>query len=69
MALRVLTALPVFNEQKHVDQVLRCVKQHAHDVLVVDDGSTDGTAEILRDQDNIFSYFVVSRINIQPLTV
>ena len=55
MALRVLTALPVFNEQKHVDQVLRCVKQHAHDVLVVDDGSTDGTAEILRDQDNIFS--------------
>ena len=54
MASRVLTALPVFNEQQHVDQVLRCVKQHAQDVLVVDDGSTDATAKILREQDGIF---------------
>ena len=54
MAPRVLTALPVFNEQQHVDQVLRCVKQHAQDVLVVDDGSTDATANILRSQDDIF---------------
>ena len=53
MAPRVLTALPVFNEQQHVDQVLRCVKQHAQDVLVVDDGSTDDTANILRGQEDI----------------
>ena len=54
MASRVLTALPVFNEQQHVDQVLRCVKQHAQDVLVVDDGSRDATAKILREQAGIF---------------
>ncbi len=29
MASRVLTALPVFNEQQHVEQVLQSVKQHA----------------------------------------
>ena len=54
MASRVLTTLPVFNERQHVDQVLQCVKQHAQDVLVVDDGSTDGTADILREQEGIF---------------
>ena len=54
MVSRVLTTLPVFNERRHVDQVLQCVKQHAQDVLIVDDGSTDGTADLLREQEGIF---------------
>lgn len=45
--VRYLTALPVYNEAKHVDAVLDQVVQHATDVLVVDDGSTDGTADLL----------------------
>ncbi len=53
MASRVLTALPVFNEQQHVEQVLQSVKQHAEDVLVIDDGSTDSTARILRSQTDL----------------
>lgn len=45
---RVLTALPVYNEASHVTDVLDQVVQNAgSDVLVVDDGSSDGTAEIL----------------------
>lgn len=43
MADRFLTALPVFNEVGHVENVLREVRQHSEHVLVVDDGSTDGT--------------------------
>lgn len=43
-APRVLVAIPVFNEARHVDDVLRKVFFHHPDVLVVDDGSTDGTA-------------------------
>ena len=44
---RVLVAIPVFNERKHVEDVLERVLQiHPH-VLVIDDGSTDGTAEVL----------------------
>ena len=39
-----LTALPVFNEARHVDRVLDEVHRYASDVLVVDDGSTDETA-------------------------
>lgn len=45
---KILTALPVFNEVKHVRSVLEEVKRHAEHVLVVDDGSTDGIAEELR---------------------
>jgi glycosyltransferase involved in cell wall biosynthesis len=48
MSRRVLTALPVFNEEQYIPQVLPEVARHAEDVLVVDDGSTDGTARVLR---------------------
>jgi glycosyltransferase involved in cell wall biosynthesis len=47
--VRLLIAIPVHNERKYVVQVLDKVRQfHAGDILVVDDGSTDGTSEILR---------------------
>jgi len=44
---RFLTALPVFNEAAHVMGVLEEVLKVTPDVLVVDDGSTDGTRELL----------------------
>jgi glycosyltransferase involved in cell wall biosynthesis len=44
MVPRVLTALPVFNEERHVAGVLARVIEYADDVLVVNDGSTDQTA-------------------------
>jgi glycosyltransferase involved in cell wall biosynthesis len=51
---RRLVALPVFNEARHVDRVLdEVVRQGQCDVLVVDDGSTDGTAELLARRTDI----------------
>lgn len=47
MAGRSLTALPVFNEASHIRDVLPEVVRHSEDVLVVDDGSHDGTAAAL----------------------
>lgn len=45
--VRALTALPVYNEVNHVSPVLDEVLCYAGDVLVVDDGSRDGTGELL----------------------
>ena len=50
---RFLTALPVFNEVQHVSDVLDRVVQNAADVLVVDDGSTDGTRELLAQRKDV----------------
>jgi len=47
MAHRILTALPVFNEAAHVADVLAEVRLYSPDVLVVDDGSTDATPQLL----------------------
>jgi dolichol-phosphate mannosyltransferase len=44
---RFLTALPVYNEAAHVSAVLDEVLRFTPDVLVVDDGSTDGTSPLL----------------------
>ncbi|HAB11476.1 MAG TPA: glycosyltransferase family 2 protein [Planctomycetaceae bacterium] len=48
-----LAALPVYNEAAHVDEVLDNVLRHCQDVLVVDDGSTDGTAQRLARRSDI----------------
>jgi glycosyltransferase involved in cell wall biosynthesis len=44
---RFLTALPVYNEATNVEAVLDEVLKVTPDVLVVDDGSTDGTSDLL----------------------
>ena len=41
--MRTLVAIPVYNEEKSVEPVLREVAKYAPEVLVIDDGSTDAT--------------------------
>lgn len=51
--MRVLTAIPVYNEERHVERVLAEVRRYAQDILVVEDGSQDGTRELLTKQQGI----------------
>jgi dolichol-phosphate mannosyltransferase len=53
MPTRYLTALPVYNEVAHAGEVLDKVLKYSPDVLVVDDGSTDGTTELLAARSDI----------------
>ncbi len=48
-----LTALPVYNEESHLADVLREVKRYSPHVLVVDDGSTDRTPHLLAETEGI----------------
>ena len=45
--MKLLTAIPVYNEERHLQDVLREVKRYSPRILVVNDGSTDRTAELL----------------------
>lgn len=51
--MRFLTAVPVYNEERHVERVLAEVQRYADEILVVNDGSTDHTGEILRHVEGI----------------
>jgi len=42
----VLVVLPTYNESQNLEKVVAGVRYFGHDVLVVDDASPDGTAEI-----------------------
>ena len=58
--MKVLVAVPVFNEEKYVSPVMREIRKYTRAaalndlaittrVLVIDDGSTDGTSTVLQD--------------------
>lgn len=51
--MRVLTAIPVYNEERHVERVLNEVRRYSPNILVVNDGSSDGTADILARQTDL----------------
>lgn len=52
-SFRWLTAIPVYNEARHVRGVLAEVRRHSPDILVVDDGSTDDTSHLLDTEPGI----------------
>ena len=47
--MQLLIAIPVYNEHKYVRTVLEKVKKYHDDILVIDDGSSDGTGQLLSE--------------------
>lgn len=45
--MRTLIAIPVYNEAEHLERVLAQMVRYSPEILVVNDGSTDSSAEIL----------------------
>ncbi len=51
--MRYLVAIPVFNEAQYLRAVLQAVRPHAGDILIVDDGSTDDTPQLLAAESDV----------------
>jgi dolichol-phosphate mannosyltransferase len=51
--MRIFTAIPVYNEERHLPDVLREVRRYTPDIVVVNDGSTDRTAALLAEQPDL----------------
>lgn len=44
--MSVLVIVPTYNERDNIRQIVDAVRSHGYDVLVVDDGSPDGTGDV-----------------------
>ncbi len=51
--MNTLIALPAYNEQKDIGFIISQIKKYNLDILVIDDGSTDGTQDQLSKIENI----------------
>ncbi len=51
--MQFLTAIPVYNEARHVESVVQEVRRYSPRIVIVNDGSTDGTADILARQQGL----------------
>jgi len=51
--MKLLTAIPVYNEERHLEQVLAEVRRYSPNILVVNDGSNDRTVELLAQERDI----------------
>ena len=51
--MKITVIIPVYNEKRTILEILRRVQamETAEEILVVDDGSTDGTREVLQEVD------------------
>ena len=45
---KIIAAIPAFNEEKYIGTVVLKTRQYVDEVVVVDDGSTDQTADVAR---------------------
>ncbi|WP_298364469.1 polyprenol monophosphomannose synthase [uncultured Lutibacter sp.] len=60
-----LVIIPTFNEKENIEAIIKAVfeQEKEFDILIVDDSSPDGTAEIVRNLQNQFSnLFLETRI-------
>lgn len=52
-ALNAVIIVPTYNNNGTIGQVISDIKEYTHDIIVVNDGSTDNTLEILQDIEGI----------------
>ena len=55
-----LVIIPTYNEKENAESIVRAVLglgPHAFDILIIDDGSPDGTAQIIKSLQKNYLYW------------
>lgn len=52
--IRPVVIIPTYNNERTIAEVIDAVKKHCSDIIVVNDGSTDSTINILQNTDGIY---------------
>jgi len=60
--MKISIVIPIFNEKDYVANILKKVNEKKKnfnlEIIVIDDGSTDGTKKILEDCKNLYDYLI-----------
>lgn len=51
--MKFVTAIPIYNEEQSLQSVLEKVRRYSPEILVIDDGSTDRTGELLSQENDL----------------
>ena len=46
--MKIIAIVPAYNEEKSIEKVVKGIKKHIREVIVIDDGSSDSTAAIAK---------------------
>jgi glycosyltransferase involved in cell wall biosynthesis len=49
MSMKIIAVVPALNEEKNIGKVVKETKKYVHEVIVVDDGSSDNTRKVAED--------------------
>jgi len=59
--MKLIVIIPAYNEERHIGEVIRGVKKHTDNVIVVDDGSKDKTYQIAVESGAKVFYHLINR--------
>ena len=64
---KVIAAIPAYNEANHITSIIKETEKYVDQVLVIDDGSTDGTGRNCRKQQGRLSLnMIATRARVLP---
>jgi len=59
--IKIMVIIPAYNEEKIIQKVIRDVKKYIENIIVVDDGSTDNTLEMAKNEKIIVYHHIINR--------
>lgn len=66
---KITAVIPVLNEEKNIEKVVSELENYCENIIIVNDGSTDNTKEILRRLSETYSKKLILIENKKNMTI